>query len=134
MPQRCADRRCLVSGRKAREPGPDGFTWRGIRLQPVEGAVRTWASATIDVGDRAADWRVEQPAEGGAWHARLRVGRDRFACWGSTAPGALTAAAGEAMNVASFIAAMLPEGDLPTLPEAPAARRSPRRAIKVRRA
>jgi hypothetical protein len=128
--------RPTVSARKTREPGPEGFTWRGVELRPVEGgAVRTWASTPIDLGGRAADWRVEQPAEGGAWHARLRIGADRFANWGSTAAGALAAAAGEAANVATFIVAMLPEGELPGLNEATELRRSrrPRRAKKARR-
>lgn len=115
-----------MSGRKAREPGPNGFTWRGIELQPVDGAERTWASAAIDLGGRTGSWRVEQPAEGGAWHARLRIGADRFANWGSTAAGALAAAAGEAANVATYIVAMLPSGDLPGLHEATAPRRSKR--------
>lgn len=117
------------------EPGPKGFTWRGIELRPIGGgAVRTWASEPIDLDGRAGGWRVEQPAEGGAWHARLRIGADRFANWGSTAAGALAAAAGEAANVATFIVAMLPEGELPGH-EATAPRRSkrPRRAKKARR-
>lgn len=122
-----------MSARKTREPGPEGFTWRGIELLPV--GERAWTSGSIELGDRTANWHLEQPAEGGAWHARLRIGSDRFAMWGSTAAGALAAAAGEAANVATFIVAMLPEGELPGLNEATELRRSrrPRRAKKARR-
>lgn len=68
-----------MSARTTREPGPDGFTWRGIKLVPVEGLPRTWASSpSIDLGDRGGDWRLEQPLAEGGYHARLRIGNDRF--------------------------------------------------------
>lgn len=125
-----------MSARNTREPGPNGFTWRGIKLVPVEGLPRTWASSpSIDLGDRGGDWRVEQPLAEGGYHARLRIGRDRYPGVGATAAEALTAAAGEAALVATFIVAMLPEGKLPGLPEQTAPRRSkrPRRAKKASR-
>lgn len=78
----------------ARKP----LEWRGIELPPVEHLPRVWQSMPIELDDRGADWRVEQPLEGGAFHARLRIGADRFPGVGKTAPAALEAAAGEACN------------------------------------
>lgn len=111
----------------ARVPGPNGFTWRGIKLVPVPGLARTWASSpSVDLGDRGADWRVEQPLAGSGWHARLRIGIDRYPGVGKSAIEALESAEVEAANVATYIAAMLPA------PRELARAKRPRR--KVRRA
>lgn len=120
-----------MSGRKAREPGPEGFKWRGLDFTPANGMPRVWITTAIVLGDRTASWRLEQPIEGGAWRARLRIGGDHFPGVGKTPPEALAAAAGEAANVATFIVAMLPGGELPGH-EATAPRRSkrPRRTRK----
>jgi hypothetical protein len=126
----------IVSARKGREPGPAGFTWRGIKFAPLPDAANLYGSASIEVADdRSANWRCERLAgAAGGWHARLKIGGDRFPGVGKTHTEALEAAAGEASNVATYIVAMLPPGGgLREVADRAASKREPRRAIKVRR-
>lgn len=111
---------------------PRGFTWRGIRFAPpaaAEGEAGFYSSAPIEVAeDRVADWKVHRPKS--AWHARLRIGAERYPGVGETREQALEMAATEAANVATYIVAMLPAAS----PPAPRKKRPrPRAAIKVRR-
>lgn len=122
-------RRVVRALRRATEPGPEGFTWSGVRFSPVEGRARVWASEPIDLDDRSADWRVEQPIAGSGWHARLKIGADRFPGVGKSAAEALEGAAAEAQNVAALIVAMLPAASSP----APRRSKRTRRASGVRR-
>lgn len=110
-----------MSARKGqREPGPEGFTWRGIKFTPPPGGDPTgfFSSEPLVLGEdgRSADWKVQRvrPVERRnapeRWAARLRIGAERYPGTGATHTEALHAAAGEAANVAAFIVAMLPPG------------------------
>ena len=99
---------------------PEGatFTWRGIEFKPLDGHPGMYENDAIDVADdRAAGWRVEgvRTAMGAParWHARLRIGADRFPGVGQTPAEALEMAAAEAANVATYIVAMLPPASSP---------------------
>jgi hypothetical protein len=109
---------------------PEGFTWRGIKFTPPAPTDERgfYSSEAIEIGEdgRAADWKVHRPKT--VWHARLRIGADRFPGVGETREQALDAAAAEARHVAGFIVAMLPAESAPAAP-----RRKRARAIKVRR-
>lgn len=120
-----------MSARKAQgEPEPEGFTWRGIEFSPpapAEGPSGFYSSAPVELAEgRLADWKVHQPKT--AWHARLRIGAERYPGVGATRAAALEAAAAEATTVAAFIVAMLPPASSP----APRKVRA-RRGIKVHR-
>ena len=120
--------------RKATEPGPEGFTWRGIKLCPVEGMPQVWRSHAIELdADHASDWRLEQ-LDGGAWRARLRIGRDHYPGVGKSALEALESAEAEAANVATYIAAMLPAPRELAARDGAGPRPSKRPRRKVRRA
>jgi hypothetical protein len=96
-------------GRVARTSS-GGFRWRGIEFSRPVGAEPSafYSSEPIVLSeDRAGEWRVQQ-VNGGAWHARLRIGGDRFPGVGETAAAALDAAAAEASSVATYIIALLP--------------------------
>jgi hypothetical protein len=67
-----------------------------------------YKSEPLDLGGRSADWKVQPVRD--SWHARLRVGIERYPGVGKTATAALEAAAAEAAQVATCIAAMLPPG------------------------
>jgi hypothetical protein len=100
-----------VSARNGALPG--GFTWRGIKFSPPQatdpGAGGFYSSEIIGIADdRTADWKVHRPKT--VWHARLRIGAERYPGVGETRAQALEAAAAEAQNVAAFIVAMLPAG------------------------
>lgn len=109
---------------------PKGFVWRGIRFSPpapAEGAAGFYSSEPFEVAEgRVADWKVHRPKA--AWHARLRIGHERYPGVGETREQALDMAAAEAANVATYIVAMMPPASSP----APRKRR-PRRAMKVGR-
>ena len=129
-----------VSASKVR---PGGFTWRGIAFSPPHRSEPDgfYSNTPISIGEdeRTADWKVRQTRS--AWHARLRIGADRYPGVGETREAALEAAAAEAHNAAAFIVAMLPPRPAaktltgPTKPRRKAARTrsGARRAIKVRR-
>lgn len=93
--------------------GRAGFTWRGIAFAPPESAEpgAFYSSEPVELEDRSADWKVHQPKT--AWHARLRIGAERYPGVGATAAEALEAAAAEAQNVAALIVAMLPAASSP---------------------
>lgn len=96
----------------------DRFVWRGIEFtRPVGSAPGAfYSSPTIEVADdRTAEWKVHQPKTG--WHARLRIGGDRYPGAGETPTDALEAAAAEAANVATYIVAMLPAARELALPK-----------------
>jgi hypothetical protein len=118
----------VFGGGRARAAAPQGFTWRGLRFSPpVIERGGFYKSIPIELADdRTAEWKV-QCLEPHAWHARLRIGGDRFPGVGATPAEALEAAAAEAQNVAAFIVAMLPASS-PTRQS----KRKPR-AITVRR-
>jgi hypothetical protein len=121
----------VSAGKGQREqPGPEGFTWRGIDFAPpapAAGPAGFYTSAPIEVApDRIAEWKVHRPK--GTWHARLRIGGERYPGVGATAAAALDDAAAEARNVATYIVAMLPEARELRGRKAPPRRR----AIKVR--
>ena len=128
----------------SRKPGPEGFTWRGIKFLPRPdgaGLCDLYMSETVELaGGRSANWRVERQPCALAWHARLKIGPDRFPGIGKSHTAALHAAAAEAANVASFIVAMLPPGGRSSVElGAVAARRRPRdprrrRAARTRKA
>lgn len=123
-------RRVVRALRRAAEPGPEGFTWNGIAFSAREGTEpgAFHSSPTIELADdRTAEWKVHRPKT--VWHARLRIGAERYPGVGETREQALEAAAAEAANVATFIVAMLPAASSP----APRRSKRPRRAIKVRR-
>lgn len=119
-------------------PGPEGFSWRGIRFEPPSDPGGLYSSTPIELDHRTGDWkcqavrrevRLDSPPV--HWHARLRIGSDRFPGVGATREAALDAATAEAQSVAAFIVAMLPPASAPQ----PIRERSRiRRAIKVRRA
>jgi hypothetical protein len=100
----------VTAPRKGVPPGPERFTWRGIRFSPPD---RTeprgfYKSTPIELADdRTAEWKV-QCLEPHAWHARLRIGGDRFPGVGATPAAALEAALVEAANTATYIVAMMP--------------------------
>lgn len=99
--------------RKGRR-GP--FVWRGVAFAPVASAAAVggfYSSPSVAVaGDRSADWKCERLQT--VWHARLRIGGDRFPGVGATAELALDAAAEEALQVATLIAGLVPvEGASP---------------------
>lgn len=122
-------RRTVRALRKGAEPGPEGFTWRGIEFSPPAGTEPGgfYSSAWIELADeRTAEWKVHCPKS--VWHARLRIGADRYPGVGETREQALDAAAAEAQNVAAFIVAMLPPASSPATPK-----KGARRAIKGRR-
>ena len=111
-----------MSARKAvqRAPGPGGFTWRGIEFSPPARNEPDgfYSNIPISLGedDRAADWKVQRigPASiSSRWHARLRIGADRYPGVGETREAALEMAAAEAANVAAFIVTMLPASEPP---------------------
>lgn len=113
-------RRVVRALRTAAEPGPEGFTWRGIKFSPPApdaAADGFYASDWIALGDdeRSAEWKVRRTKS--AWHARLRIGADRYPGVGATAAEALEAAAAEASNVAAFIVTMLPASSPPAAPK-----------------
>jgi hypothetical protein len=107
---------------------PPGFVWRGIAFDPPPRREPDgfYSNAPISIGEdeRTADWKVRQTRS--TWHARLRIGADRYPGVGATREAALEAAAAEAQNAAAFIVAMLPKGSSPALGKR-------KRAIKVRR-
>lgn len=93
-----------------------GFTWRGLRFSPplpTEGDEGFYTTEPITLGDdaRTAEWKVRRTRS--AWHARLRIGADRYPGVGATREQALAAAEAEAVNVATLIVAMLPEASSP---------------------
>lgn len=137
-----------MNARRGREPGPNGFVWRGIRFAAPVGPElgQFYSGPTIEIGElrdelRAADWKVRRTLS--AWHARLRIGADRYPGVGATAVEALEMALAEAANVATYIVAMLPPGGgLREIGDLAARRRAvsrstparkPQRASKVRR-
>lgn len=108
--------------RRAAEPAP--FTWRGLEFNPAGAGF--YASTLVRLGSlRTAEWKVQRVGE--YWHARLRIGSDRFPGTGATADEALDAAADEARSVASFIRRLLP------FPFLPARQESTRRSAPKRR-
>jgi hypothetical protein len=92
--------------RKGGGLGP--FVWRGIEFAPSTRAAAAgyYSSAPSSAGDRSADWSCQRLEA--IWHARLRIGGDRFPGVGATAELALEDAAREAANVAALIVTMLP--------------------------
>lgn len=89
------------------------FTWRDIEFTPEPTLPGFYRSARLVFRDhRSADWRVQLAGE--SWHARLKVGADRFPGRGATAEEALDAAAAEAREVCRLVRKMLP-----ALPQAP---------------
>jgi hypothetical protein len=106
------------------DPGHEVFTWRGIKFYPPDGNEPGgfYSSKPIEVApDRVADWKVHRPKT--VWHARLRIGAERYPGVGETPGQALEAAAAEAQNVAAFIVAMLPAPSSPRASKKRAARR-----------
>lgn len=104
-----AYRRGVSALRKGADPDGKAFTWRGIEFQPPDASDPTgfYSAAPIEVADdRTAEWKVHKPKT--AWHARLRIGSERYPGVGTTAVDALEDAAREAANVATYIVAMLP--------------------------
>jgi hypothetical protein len=99
-----------VSARNGQgDPGHEVFSWRGIKFYPPEGNEPGgfYSSEPIEVApDRVAEWKVHRPKT--AWHARLRIGGDRYPGVGETPAQALEMAAEEAANAATYIVAMLP--------------------------
>jgi len=108
---------------------PRGFTWRGLAFDapwPGDEVGGFYSSPRIELEERSADWKCQRLAA--TWHARLRIGADRFPGVGATAAAALDAAAAEAANVAALIATMLPPGGAPG-----GSKKRPRRTRKAGR-
>ena len=96
-----------------KRPTPMPFTWRGVELAPEPSMPGFYRSKRVHLGELlSADWRVTKLREGPEqrWHARLRIGADRFSGRGETAEAALDAAAAEARGVAAFIRRLVPKG------------------------
>lgn len=113
------------------DPGHEVFTWRGIKFYPPGGNEPGGFYSSEQIGvadDRTADWKVHRPKT--AWHARLRIGAERYPGVGETPAQALEMAAVEAANAATYIVALLPAA-----PELVGRKKPPPRgrAIKVRR-
>lgn len=94
---------------KGTQPRPVPFTWRGIEFTPQrslsEGGI--YRSPQTKLSDfRSTDWKCQRV--GDRWHARLRIGGDRFPGTGSTAEEALDEAAAEARLVAGYVRRLLP--------------------------
>jgi hypothetical protein len=123
-----------VTARRAkRAPGPEGFTWRGIAFSPPDASEPRgfYKGATRELGDRSAEWKVHQPKT--VWHARLRIGADRYPGVGSTREAALDDAAREAANVAALIVTMLPRARgarTPVRKRTPRPRKATRKAAR----
>lgn len=131
-----------MSGRGGKgEPGPQGFTWRGIKFSPPRPSAAAdgfYSSETIEVDEdgRTAEWKFHQVNRApltATWHARLRIGADRYPGVGETPAQALEMACAEAANVATYIVAMLPAARelAAQIGAGPAPKK--RRAIKVLR-
>jgi hypothetical protein len=84
--------------------------WRGVAFAPVATATAGlgfFSSPSVAVaGDRSSDWKCQRLQT--VWHARLRIGGDRFPGVGATPELALDAAAEEAIHVASLISGLVP--------------------------
>lgn len=96
-----------------KRPAPLPFTWRGVELRPEPTLPGFYRSKRVTLGELlSADWRVTKLREGAEqrWHARLRIGAERFNGNGETAEAALDAAADEARGVAAFIRRLVPKG------------------------
>lgn len=127
----------MCAGFVSRGGRPDGYYWRGIEFCAPRASdlpAGFYSSVPITLGEdgRAADWKFHQPKT--VWHARLRIGVDRYPGAGATPAEALDAAAAEAANVAAFIVAMLPPTSSPAAElDARGRTKRKRRAVKVRR-
>lgn len=104
---------------------PDGYRWRGLEFSPPpksEGERGMWSTVPISLGEdgRAADWKFHKPKS--VWHARLRIGADRYPGVGTTPAEALAMAEAEATSMATFIVAMLPEQSSPAPASKPSRR------------
>ena len=97
-----------------RKPTPTPFTWQGIEFTPEtslgDGFYRSPDIRLTDT--RSSNWKLQKIGDGPEqrWHARLRIGADRFPGKGGTAEEALEAAAAEARRVAGFIGKLVPAG------------------------
>lgn len=92
------------------------FTWRGLIFRPVPALPGFWRTELMTLSspdgraERSADWKVQQ-LKSATWHARLRVGADRFPGRGESPEQALDAAAAEARPVLRLMKVALDRTD-----------------------